>query len=282
MMLFTILRWVVVAVLAIGLPVWIYLSFFAREPVFSVENDVQLGQQSVRSIEEDPDQFPLLSEADFPEAYRYLRRLVGEVVQSDAVQYEDIFPYDQVRIIHDDSVLNAFCTPGGFVYVYTGLIRYLDAADHLAGVLGHEIGHAERRHSSLRMQKEYGTKKLLELAVWSPAVGLGELITAKMLADLTNLGYSRDQEAESDRLSVRYLADSDYACDGAAGFFEKLLEEGGQVRIPELLSDHPDPAARVSDIRAEAARVGCSTALGGGTGWEAFKASLPRAQAVAE
>ena len=271
----TVLRWIVVAILAVGVPLWIYLSFFADEPVFSVENDVELGRQTVRSIEDDPQKFPLLSQEDYPEAYRHLRRLVREIVGSKDIQYADLFAYDNVRIIHDDNVLNAFCAPGGFIYVYSGLIRYLDAEDHLAGVLGHEIAHAERRHSSLRLQKEYGTRKLLELAVWSPAVGLGDVIMAKMLTELTTLGYSRDQEADSDRLSVHYLADSDYACDGAAGFFEKLLGQGDNVAVPELLSDHPDSKARISDIKTEAAKLGCSTRLRDQTAWLQFKASLP-------
>jgi predicted Zn-dependent protease len=274
-MMLTILRWIIVAILAVGVPLWIYLSVFADEPVFSVENDVELGQQTARSIQEDPQQYPLLSEDDYPEAYRYLRNMVGQIVRSKDVQYADVFAYEEVRIIQDDNVLNAFCTPGGFVYVYSGLIRYLDAGDHLAGVLGHEIGHAERRHSSLRLQKEYGTRKLLELAVWSPAVGLGGVVTAKMLTDLTTLKYSRGQEAESDRLSVHYLADSEYACDGAAGFFEKLLGEGNDTGIPEIVSDHPDSKARVSDIRNEAAQLGCSTKLGDQTAWLQFKAGLP-------
>jgi predicted Zn-dependent protease len=274
-MMLTILRWLVVAILAVGAPLWIYLSFFADEPVFSVENDVELGRQTVRSIQEDPQQYPLLSEDDYPEAYRYLRQMVGQIVRSKDIQYADVFAYDEVRIIQDDNVLNAFCAPGGFVYVYSGLIRYLDAEDYLAGVLGHEIGHAERRHSSLRMQKEYGIRKLLELAVWSPAVGLGGVVTAKMLTDLTTLKYSRGQEAESDRLSVHYLVDSDYACDGTAGFFEKLLGQGNDAGIPEILSDHPDSKARISDIRNEAAKLGCSTKLGDQTAWLQFKASLP-------
>ncbi len=271
----TLLRWMVVAVLAIGVPLWIYLSFFADEPVFSVENDVDLGRQTVQSIEEDPQKFPLLSEKDYPQAYRHLRQLVREIVKSKDIQYADLFAYDDVRIVHDDTVLNAFCAPGGFIYVYSGLIRYLDAEDHLAGVLGHEIGHAERRHSSLRLQKEYGTRKLLELAAWSPAVGLSDVVMAKMLTELTTLRYSRGQEAESDRLSVRYLADSDYACDGAAGFFEKLLGQGDDAAIPEFLSDHPDSKARALNIRKEAAKLGCSTDLGDQSAWLAFKSSLP-------
>ena len=63
-------RWLLAAVLAIGLPIFIYLTFIADEPVFSVENDVVLGKQGARSIDGDPRQYPLLSEKDYPEGLR--------------------------------------------------------------------------------------------------------------------------------------------------------------------------------------------------------------------
>lgn len=154
------LRWLWVGLLVIGLPLFIYFTFVADEPVFTVENDVGLGRQSEASIAADPEEYPLLSRQDYPEAYAHLDRIVGKVVRSPVIEHGDLFAYDDVKIIHDDDVLNAFCTPGGFVYVYTGLVHYLDAEDHLAGVLGHEIAHAERRHSSTRLQREFGAQRL--------------------------------------------------------------------------------------------------------------------------
>lgn len=270
-----IIRWIITGLLALGIPVWVYLAFFAKEPVFSVEKDIELGKQTVQSLEEDPEQYPVLSEEDYPEAYEHLDRIVQQIVTAEEIEYADIFAYDNVRIIHRDDVLNAFATPGGFIYVFSGLIRYLDAEDHLAGVLGHEIAHAERRHSSLRLQKEYGTKQLLRFALWNPNVDAQNVVFAKILADLTNLDYSREQEAESDLLSVRYLAHTDYACDATAGFFEKLLAEGNDAKIPEFLSDHPASDARVADIKSEAAKLQCSTELSDKTQWVEFQNSLP-------
>ena len=269
------LRWLITGILLLGVPFWIYLAFFAKKPVFSVENDVDLGKQTMRALEEKPEKYPILSKEDYPEAYEHLNHIVQQIVVAKEIKYAELFAYNDVRIIHKDDVLNAFATPGGFIYVYSGLIRYLEAEDHLAGVLGHEIAHAERRHGSLRLQKEYGQKKLLQFALWNPSVGAKDLIFAKIFADLTSLDYSRDQEAEADRLSVHYLADSDYACDGVAGFFEKLLAKGDGADIPEFLSDHPASAARVADIRREAKARQCSRKLADGTQWLEFQNSLP-------
>lgn len=274
--LLTSLRWLWVALLVIGLPLYIYLAFIADEPVFTVENDVELGRQSEASIAADPEEYPVLSRQDYPEAYAHVDRIVGKLIRSREIKYRELFAYDDVKIIHDDDVLNAFCTPGGFIYVYSGLVHYLDAEDHLAGVLGHEIAHAERRHSSIRLQREFGAQRLLEFVVLTQPMTVKNVATAAIVKELTTLTYSREQEAESDEYSVRYLSSTNYACDGTAGFFQKLLDEGDGARIPEFLSSHPDPAARVQAIRKAAEEVGCSTKLGDPSGWRAFQASLPQ------
>lgn len=255
-----------IAVVAAVLLLW-------PKPVFSPEYDVALGEQVVQSIAST--EGPVLSREDYPEAYAHVDRLVAKLLASPAIQYRDLFAYDQVRIIHDDSVLNAFCTPGGFIYVYTGLIRYLEAEDHLAGVLGHEIAHAERRHSSVRMQKEYGAERLLELAILTTPISARDAWAVSMLSDLIGLDFSRDQEAEADSMSVRYLETTDYACDATAGFFEKLLATGQDAAIPAFLSDHPASDKRVADIRKEAKALDCSTTLGDQSQWRALQAALP-------
>lgn len=265
-----------VAILAIPFVLgWIYLAFIAKDPVFGPEEDVGLGQQVVESFQQDPEAYPILSREEYPEAYAHIDRITQRLVDGPAIQHRDLFQYDQVRLIHDDDTFNAFCTPGGFIYVYSGLIKYLDSEEHLAGVMGHEIAHAELRHSSLRLQKEYGTQRLFEFVLLTSPISLKEAGAMVILKDLSGLNYSRGQEAQSDELSVQYLADAGYACDGTAGFFEKLLANQDDAGIPEILSDHPDSANRVRDIKARAEALGCDTEISANGDWEDFQESLP-------
>ena len=217
------------------------------------ENDVELGRGVVAQIAEDPTEFPLLSESEYPEAYAYLNSMKNEILSSNDVQYKDIFPYE-LRIVARDDVLNAFATPGGFIYIYTGLIKFLDNADDLAGVMGHEIAHSDRRHSVEQMKQQLGLQFLISIALGQSTAAE----VATMASSFLSLKFSRDDESESDEYSVIYLADTDYACNGAATFFEKLEEQGG-AGVPEFLSTHPSPATRVADINAKASEEGCST-----------------------
>ena len=66
---------------------WGYVTFVAREPLFGPEQDVALGEQSVQSINEAPDQFPILSADDYPEAYAHIYRVVGELLESPEIEY---------------------------------------------------------------------------------------------------------------------------------------------------------------------------------------------------
>ena len=122
---------IIAAILGIGLPLFIYLAFFAREPVMEPEVDIELGRMTVASIEADTVEYPILDRLEYPEAYEYLQKMVRELTSGPDIEFGNLFKYDSVQIINRDDVLNAFCAPGGYIYVYTGLMKYLDEADHL-------------------------------------------------------------------------------------------------------------------------------------------------------
>ncbi|MEO1255513.1 MAG: M48 family metalloprotease, partial [Bacteroidota bacterium] len=131
--------------------------------LFSIKNDIDLGQQVAAEIENSPDEYPILDRSSNLEAYQYLENMMNVILESDDVTYRDEFPW-KINIIDNAEVLNAFATPGGQLYVYTGLIFFLDREDDLAGVVGHEIAHADQRHSSKQLQRQYGISVLLSIA----------------------------------------------------------------------------------------------------------------------
>lgn len=253
-------------------PLYSYGQFFQNFNLFSVDDDVQFGKQLRDEIAKDPQTYPVLSEQEYPEAYRYLKAMRDQILNTGVIQYRDKFAWE-LYIIHDDSTLNAFVTPGGYIYVYTGLIKYLDNEDQLAGVMGHEIAHADRRHSTRNLTKQYGFSTVLSLLLGRNPGQLTQVLGA-VTGQLGSLKFSRTSESEADAYSVEYLARTKYQCDGAAGFFQKILDQGNSQAPPQFLSTHPSSANRVRDIRAKASSIGCDTSLGGAN-YEAFKRSLP-------
>lgn len=218
--------------------------------------DRKIGLQVVAQIEKDPSKYPVLSEAQYPKAYQHIRRITNTILNSGAVENRNAFEWT-VRIIHDDKTLNAFCTPGGYIYVYTGIIRYLDSEDQLAGVMGHEIGHADHRHSMLQQQSAQKTGLLAGVIGVAASVFTGKDLTgySNLAANFFLLKYSRDDETESDVSSVRYLYNTEYDARGAARFFEKMVKAGNSGG-PDFASTHPDPGNRVQKITAEWQKMG--------------------------
>ena len=216
--------------------------------LFPVSEDVKLGLQVSEQIESDRQQFPLLPETGSnKQIYSYVRKMTKKLLNTGHVKHKDDFAW-QVKIIDDAKTLNAFATPGGYIYVYTGLIKFLDSEDQLAGVMGHEIAHAAQRHSTRQMTKSMGVS-ILAQAVLGQSEALNQVVNG-----LVGLKFSRAHESESDEMSVIYLCETDYNAAGAAGFFKKMEGQGG---TPEFLSTHPNPANRVSAIEKKAKELGC-------------------------
>lgn len=242
---------------------------------FSPSDDRDLGKEVSEEIASNPTEYPILPPSNYAKTYQYLNAMKDRILASSSIDYKSEFAWE-LKIIQDDKTLNAFATPGGYIYVYTGLIKYLSNADDLAGVMGHEIAHADRRHSIKQLEKQYGLSILMSIALGNDPSQLAEIVT-QLAGSGVVLKFSRSAEAEADEYSVKYLADTPYACNGAASFFEKLLKEGQGGSTPEFLSTHPSPSNRVKDINTTAQEVGCSTSSIHETGmtYAQFVATLP-------
>lgn len=220
---------------------------------FPISSDVTLGAQVSENIDS-VFAATIWNEAEHQDAYDYLNEIKNQILQSEDIENKDLFLW-KLTIINED-VLNAFATPGGYIYVYAGLIKYLDNVDDLAGVMGHEIAHADRRHS-VNQQIQNAKLQLLLSVVAGDQSAIAE-VAAGFISNVSALKFSRDDESEADAASVEYLDETQFACNGAAEFFRKLEAEGSS-NPPQFLSTHPSPANRVTDIDARASCRGCST-----------------------
>ncbi|MFQ5447767.1 MAG: M48 family metallopeptidase [Saprospiraceae bacterium] len=219
--------------------------------VFTIEDDIALGKQVSEQIESDPKQFPILPEQGNKEVYRYVRNITQKLLHTGKVAYSKEFAWD-VKIVKDDKTLNAFAVPGGHIYVYTGLIKFLDSEDQLVGVMGHEIAHAALRHSTQQMTTLYGLDAVRQIITGKTDPGMAEQIALS----LASLKFSRKHEAQADEYSVIYLCGTNYNAAGAAGFFKKIESKDGTP--PEFLSTHPDPGNRIKNIEKKKQELSCS------------------------
>jgi Zn-dependent protease with chaperone function len=238
--------------------------------LFSVNDDIAFGQELQTEIQNNQAEYPLLDKSQYASAYNHIYRIRDSILNSGELIYGDKFEW-QVDIIHNDSVLNAFCAPGGYICVYTGIIKFLDNEAQFAGVMGHEMAHADRRHSTDQLTKAYGIQILLSILLGNNPNQLAE-IAASLAAGVATLAFSRDAEYEADEYSVRYLYPTAYDARGVGGFFQKI---NGSPQPPEFLSTHPNPDNRYEKIQEIWESLGGKT---GGTfedSYQQLKTSLP-------
>ena len=242
--------------------------------LFTVDQDIEFGEEFHRQIEANPAEYPLVSRTSAPEAYQHLERIRNALKSSPNLKYGTKFSWD-VYLIKDDNVLNAFCVPGGKMYFYTGIIKFLEDEAQFAGVMAHEMAHADKRHSTKIMTKQYGFSLLLS-ALLGDDPGLLAGIAADLAQGLGTLYFSRDNEYEADEFAVKYTndasGDQNYDSRGIAWFFEQMDTQSTSL---EFLSTHPDPGNRVEAINEVWASLGSPAGEDYTTRYNSFKASLP-------
>jgi Zn-dependent protease with chaperone function len=207
--------------------------------LFSPQQDVEIGRQNAAQIER---QMRLLPE---PQIQRYISAL-GQRLAAQAPGEK--FPY-QFRVV-DVREVNAFALPGGFLYVNRGTIEAARNEAELAGVMAHEISHAALRHGTNQVSKQYVAQKGLGIAVAilgrEDNSGLSDAIGSMggLGLNLVFLRFGRTAEKQADLTGAEIMTAAGYDPRAMASFFQTLEQQTSQ-RLPQFLSDHPNPGNRV-------------------------------------
>ena len=159
-------------------------------------------------------------------------------------------------VIDDPKIVNAFATPGGFLYVYRGLLEFANDEAELAGIMAHEAGHVVARHGAREMVAAFGLDAVSRLALGRNA-GLLARLTAGIGAKGVLLVHSREDETEADEYGAHYAAAAGYDPQAHGRFFGRLMRrEKSASGLQAYLSDHPATADRIEHLNAYIAEHG--------------------------
>ncbi len=184
-----------------------------------------------------------------------LQGYVNSIGQKLAVQSErPNLPWTFTLL--DSPQVNAFALPGGYVYVTRGIMAYMTKEAHLAGVIGHEIGHVTAAHGAQRAQQQQIATVASTVVALGTGIGeLGQL--SNYLGGALLSGYGRKQELQSDQLGAKYIAKNNYDVDDMIGVIgilkdqelfaaEKAKAEGKEAQSYHgLFSTHPKNDTRL-------------------------------------
>src|SRR5215468_1110353 len=192
----------------------------AAKTFISDEDENQLGLQVKQELEQQQD----VRYIKDPAITDYVRG-VGERIFQFASKERPNLNW-QLQVIDDPKTVNAFATPGAYVYVYSGLLIAADNEAELAGVLAHESGHVVARHSARNMIDAYGLEAVTALALGKNPSLLTAVATS-IAAKGSLLAHSRSDENEADEYGARYSSMAGYDPHGLVTFFQKLQAKEG-------------------------------------------------------
>jgi len=212
--------------------------------IFSPQQEMQMGYQTARQIlqKERLSQNP---------RYNAMVRRVGSHIARAAAQPGYKWEF---FVIDKPDVMNAFCLPGGKIFVYSGLFKAVQNEDQLAVVIGHEVAHAIARHGAERMSmiqlgrmgKQIATQTLgggKYAGLINQAYGLGETFGLV-------LPYSRKFEYEADEIGLYLMTKAGYNPREALRFWENMRRlSRGKRKPPEFFSTHPADTHRIARLK---------------------------------
>ncbi|MEE8542538.1 MAG: M48 family metalloprotease [Gammaproteobacteria bacterium] len=186
-------------------------------------------------------------------------RLAGQA--SDGEQDFEFF-------IVDDSAINAFALPGGYIGVNSGLLLTSDSESELAGVLAHEVAHVTQRHIA-RSVYDSQRSGMISIATMLAAILLsaatdmsgdataGLITAAQGVTAQRQINFTRSNEHEADRVGIETLSSAGFDPTAMSRFFEKLSRRYGSAReqLPAILLTHPVTSVRIAEARDRARQL---------------------------
>jgi predicted Zn-dependent protease len=216
--------------------------------IYSIEREIALGKQLAEEVTRQAklNDDPLLGE--------YLNRLCQNLARSSDARVPIT-----CRLIEGESP-NAFALPGGFIFVFTGLLKLASEEDELAAALAHEIAHVAARH----MTKQATKSAIVNTASIPVSILLGGGLggyairqAAGVAVPAAFLRFTRKDESEADYLGLQYMYAAGYDPTGAITIFEKLqsLQRNKPGLFSQIFSTHPMDATRIEKAEKEIARI---------------------------
>lgn len=204
-----------------------------------------MGAQSFQQMKEEQ------KVSEDPAANAYAQCLADAIIEVLPQEYAQ----DSWEVaVFDSEQVNAFALPGGYIGIYTGMIRLAENQHQLAAVMGHEVGHVIAEHSNERVSNNL----LVSAGLMGADFALSDRSPQQRALIMAGLGigaqigytlpYSRVHESEADEIGLDLMAKAGFDPHQAPKLWENMQAMAGGGGPPELLSTHPSPGSRIRDL----------------------------------
>ena len=215
---------------------------------FEWADEVNLGEEIHSAILSNADKFPILNKGQYEEAYAYIDGLMddfmatGKVIHSHDTHWE-------VTLIESDDILGGFTTPGGFIYLTTGLLKSLEHEDEFAAILAHEITYSDKSYATQLLEMLHGVNLLIDVSL-----GSNEEMALNLAQKLNSVPHTQSSVEGADKFAVNMLCDLQY---DATALLDVLARMEGMPDNQWLLT-RPSFEERTSLIEASLEQLACT------------------------
>ncbi len=209
----------------------------AHAGMIGKQEEIKMGSEVARQLEA---QYGVVHDDDLQERVERIGQSLVKQCGRQDLSYT-------FKVLNTNDV-NALSLPGGFVYVFKGLIDFMPSDDELAGVLGHEIGHIVKRHSVHQIEKQLALSLLtIAAGVASGDPGAGMML-ASTASQVLMAGYSRADEREADEQGFMLTNKAGYNPYSMYVTMCKLNDLAKEQGSPGygVFSSHPEPEVRMA------------------------------------
>lgn len=236
---------------------------FAAPKVELGENEVKMGQEAAVEIAKE---HKLSSNAADLKRVREIGEKIAIIANKMEVKAlygsSKVTPFNyQFNVIEDDDV-NAFSVPGGHIYINTGLLKFVESDQELAGVIAHEIIHAAHHHMVFLLQKQASLNNTMAVALLATMLGgakssdLGNVLLGVQLFQIAKLnGYGMQAERDADYGAIVYMQEAGYNPVGLLTFLERLAKRVELIDYG-IYRSHPLDADRVKAAKTTIQSMG--------------------------
>lgn len=184
------------------------LNFSCRKPgivdgqkleEFDIEDQIIIGNTLEDKIEQNSAAFNILEENSYQPAYDYINTLLNTLLFTPMIENRTKFDWD-ITILRDDTMQTFFTLPGGKIYVYTGLLKYLNSEHEFLGILAHEMYYTDTDLSVLRIKNEFGGFIMGDIVLGNEVEGL-----SGMTEVIPYLTFAEEEVMEADTYATNIM-----------------------------------------------------------------------------
>jgi len=187
--------------------------------IFTIEHQITIGHVMDEQLLNMPEIYPILDKAQNKCAYDRVEVLFKTLLNTSTINNRRTFEW-QIHLIDNNEISNAFSLPGGHIFLYTGLLKFIETESQLVAILGNEIAYTDNEYTLNTLRAEHGNSVMSDLSLGKKVPSLSE-----MLIDLPYLGYDKATILQADSVSLALICPFQYDANSLKYFIEKATEE---------------------------------------------------------